>query len=97
MRDWKRYDPTWLVELSKQQLPEEEWLPAALAECRVAWQKSDAYIYFIDPAHANEPGSEWQFEGNLFLEHPIEGELVLDILSGNRVGGVEFLARLHLR
>jgi hypothetical protein len=94
MSDWKSYDPTRLVELAKQQLPEEGWLPTALSMCTVAWQKSDVKSA-IDPSHPNEPGSEWQFEVNLILEDPIEGDLVLDILSGNRVGGIEFWARLH--
>ena len=28
------------------------------------------------------------------LRHPTEGNLVLDVLEGNRVGGVEFLSKL---
>jgi hypothetical protein len=35
-----------------------------------------------------------QFVTNLILEHPTEGELVLDILTEHRVGGVEFLPRI---
>ena len=94
MSDWKPYDPTWLVELAKEQLPEEKWLPAALAACTMASQESAAYIHFVKPADSDEPSSEWQTQTDLTLEHPTEGELVLDILEGNRVGGVEFLAKL---
>jgi hypothetical protein len=46
------------------------------------------------PANPGEPASEWQVQTNLELQHPTEGDLVLDILEGNRVAGVEFLARL---
>jgi hypothetical protein len=65
-----------------------------LSACKAARQESLAYIYFIDPTSPNEPGSGWQFQTNLMLEHPTEGDLVLDVLEGNRIGGVEFLARL---
>ena len=94
MRDWKPYDPEWLVELAKEQLPEETWLPAALSVCTTASQESAAMIHFVNPANPNEPGSEWQFDTNLILEHPTEGDLVLDVLKGRRIGGVEFLARI---
>lgn len=94
MLNWKRYDPTWLVDLAAKSRPELEWLPEALSRCTQAAQESDAYIHFIDPLNANEPKSEWQFKENVILEHPEHGELVLDILSGNRIGGVEFLRRL---
>jgi hypothetical protein len=94
MSDWKPYDPAWLVELAKEQLPEEEWLPAALAACTMARQESAAYIHFVKPADPDEPSSEWQVQTDLTLKHPTEGELVLDILEGNQVGGVEFLAKL---
>ena len=94
MSDWKSYDPTWLVELAKEQLPEETWLPAALAACTMARQESAAYIHFVTRADPEEPGSEWQVQTDFTLKHPTEGELVLDILEGNRVGGVEFVAKL---
>ena len=93
MSDWKPYDPAWLVELAKAQHPEEAWLPAALAACTMARQESAAYIHFVSPADPDELSSEWQGQTDLILKHPTEGELV-DILEGNRVGGVEFLAKL---
>ena len=94
MLNWNKYDPTWLVDLAVQTRPELKWLPDALSKCRQAAQESDAYIYFVEPSHANEFKSEWQFKENIILEHSEHGELVLDILQGNRVGGVEFLRRL---
>jgi hypothetical protein len=47
-----------------------------------------------DPAPLDQPGSRWRFEKNVVLEHPKEGSLVLDVLQGARIGGVEFLKRL---
>jgi hypothetical protein len=40
-------------------------------------------------------GSEWQIETNIVLEHPTEGDLVLDILKGQRVGGVETTSKIE--
>jgi hypothetical protein len=95
MNDWEEYDPNWLVELAIAQLPQERWLAEALSACRRARKESPAYIQFVNPSSPNMPGSEWQFETNIILEHPKEGELVLDILKGRRVGGVEFSAKIE--
>jgi len=91
---WKSYDPAWLVELAGQQMPDEPWLAEALKNCTNYCKESRAYIYFVDPSNPNKPGSEWQFKENITLEHPKEGDLVLDILMDGRVGGVEFLSKL---
>jgi hypothetical protein len=94
MSDWKPYDPAWLVDLAKEQLPGETWLPAALAACTTARQESDAYIHFARAAGSDEPVSEWEIQTDLTLKHPTEGDLVLDVLEGNRIAGIEFLAKL---
>lgn len=94
MSEWKPYDPAWLIELAKEQLPEATWLPGALAACTMARQESEAYIHFVKPADSDDATSEWQAQTDLTLKHPTEGELVLDILEGNRVGGVEFVDKL---
>ena len=91
---WEPYKPGWLVELARTSHPEETRLPDALARCTSCRWRSRAYVRFVDASNPNRPGSEWQFEENIILEHPREGTLVLDILRGGRVGGVEFLARL---
>jgi len=92
--DWKPYDPAWLVESARSQRPDLPWLADALARCTRAADGGRAYLYFVDATAPNQPGSAWQIQENVMLEHPREGTLVLDILTGNRVGGVEFLARL---
>ncbi len=92
--DWKPYDPTWLVEWVREHVPGEPWLADALARCTRAARGGRAYLYFVDASNANQPGGEWQIDDSLTLDHPKEGTLVLDVLSGRRIGGIEFLARL---
>lgn len=92
--DWKPYDPSWLADWVRGNAPDEPWLADALARCTRAMDGGRAYVYFVDPADANQPGAEWQLERTLTLEHPKEGTLVLDILTNRRVGGIEFLSRL---
>ncbi|HEX8271302.1 MAG TPA: hypothetical protein VF615_01550 [Longimicrobiaceae bacterium] len=91
---WEPYDPAWLVALARDSRPDEPWLAEALARCTRAAEGGRAYLYFVDPARPDEPGSAWQFEENVVLHHPREGELVLDVLRDGRIGGVEFLKRL---
>lgn len=92
--DWTLYDPSWLVDWVRVHRPDLPWLPDALARCtRAAWS-GRAYLHFVDPSRPNEPGSPWQFAESLTLEHSGEGTLVLDVLTGRRVGGMEFLRRL---
>lgn len=91
---WKDYDPTWLVNAAEKYRSEYPWLPSALSKCTTARIDSDFYIYFVDSDNPNKPESEWQFDTNLTIEESAEGELVLDILEGDRVGGVELLSKL---
>lgn len=93
---WEPYDPNWLIELAREQHPDAPWLPEALAKCTRCSRQSGANIYFVDFARPNEPGSEWQFEANLELHSATEGWIVLDILVGHRVGGVEFVDRIKV-
>ena len=92
--EWKHCDPGWLLSLAEQQQPDQPWLAAALRDCTRCIEESPAYLRFVSGERANQAGAEWQFEGNLSLHHPQHGELILDILQGQRVGGVEFLDRL---
>ncbi len=91
---WEKYDPEWLAKLAEEQHPKMPWLPDALRQCRKYLIRSEAYYYFVSGKNANKPGAEWQFDYNILLYDPVEGGLVLDILKGRRVGGVEFLDRI---
>ena len=87
--DWQPYDPEWLVRLATDQHPDAPWLPGSLRACRHVRPETRAYVHFVDPATP-----AWRFAGNIVLESPEHGTLVLDILEGEVVGGVEFLNRL---
>ncbi|MEQ8767601.1 MAG: hypothetical protein RL885_27090 [Planctomycetota bacterium] len=87
--DWQAYDPEWLVRLAKDQHPDAPWLPGSLRACRQVRPETRAYIHFVDPA---TPAG--RFQENIVLESPEHGTLVLDIIEGEVVGGVEFLNRL---
>jgi hypothetical protein len=81
---WEAFDPDELAALAGAQRPEEPWLPDALRRCTRALRESRAYVRFV-------PEEAWAFERNVRLVHPREGTLVLDVLTGRRVGGVEWL------
>ena len=91
---WQKYDPEWLVVLAEEQLPEEAWLPTALRACTSYSVESKSYYYFVNREDVRRRGTEWQFKRNLFLHDKKEGELVLDVLEHQKIGGLEFLARL---
>ena len=92
--EWEDFDPEWLAKLAEEQFPEEAWLPAALRKCVKHFKESKAYFYFVSPDNVNQPGSLWQFRRNIILHDKKEGDLVIDILKDNRIGGIEFLSRL---
>ncbi len=97
---FKPYDPTWLVDLARQQRPDLPWLAESLAKCtqchKKLWgrKKKCIYEYFVDSARANQPGAEWQIKEGIWLDHPVFGSILLDVLQDGRIGGVEFYDRL---
>ena len=101
---WEDYDPSWLVTLARDQRPDLPWLPEAFAGCTRASSRTSRrhgrrvreviYLHFVDPERANQPGADWQIDSGLWLRHPTDGILNIDVLKGQRVGGVEFYDRL---
>lgn len=85
---WKDYDPGWLVELAREQFPDDLALHEALLKCNKILNGA----YFVNPARPNKKGSEWQFARSITLEDPEKGEVVLDILKDGRVGSIEMLS-----
>ncbi|UQV45035.1 hypothetical protein KIV45_25455 [Janthinobacterium lividum] len=88
------FHPRMLNDAVKMQAAEFEWLPAALENCSDGQWESTAYVRYVSRARPNEQGSLWQFESNILIEHEIFGTVVLDILKGYRLGGIEFLDQL---
>lgn len=80
-----------LIEPARKQSPANSWLPDAFAACGPGEWLGGAYLCFVSTDRPNQAGSAWQFKGNLILHDEAYGEVVLDVLEGNRIGGIEFL------
>ncbi|GAA0875786.1 hypothetical protein GCM10009118_21950 [Wandonia haliotis] len=84
-----------IIELIKEQEPDRLDLIAELEKSeRKKWIRQP-YIYFVSGEGPNQPGSEWQFDESIVLEHETEGTIVLDILKDGRIGGIEFLSQIR--
>ncbi len=94
--EWIDYDPSWLVRAAQFVQEEYPWLPEKLKECVKAIRHGDtpSYIYFVNSYKPNKSGSDWQFKENIILEDTEHGDVVLDILEGDRIGGVEILKNI---
>ena len=90
----KKFDPSWVVELAEQQIPERAEVIEALKNCISGYWEGDAYFRFTEAQDPNMPGSKWQFKENIILKSATEGTLVLDWLETGEVGGIEFLSRI---
>ncbi|SHL65539.1 hypothetical protein [Chryseobacterium polytrichastri] len=80
-----------VIDLIKTKIPENLNLNKALENAKNGDWESKAYYKFIDATNANKPGAEWQFKENIIVEHPTLGTIVLDILTEDRLGGIEFV------
>lgn len=85
------FDTQMLIEDARATAPEFSWLPAALTNCGVGKWESRAYVRYISAINPNQPESEWQFRTSVTLHHRSLGMVVIDILQGDRIGGIEFL------
>jgi hypothetical protein len=91
---WEPYDPQWLIDLALEQHKDKMWLIDAFSKCTNAKSGGSAYIYFVDGSNPNQSESEWQFDQNLMMQSFDQGEIIVDILRGNRIGGIEFTRNL---
>ena len=78
------FRPDMLIDSIADQVGEYPWLPDALRELGAGHWCGEAYVQYV-------VGDEWQFETNIVFDHGCFGMVVLDILTGNRVGGIEFV------
>ncbi len=85
---WEQFDASWLIELMKEQASEEKDVIKNLEECKRYFKKNNAYYYFV----IKNP--EQYIERNIILNSKKYGEIVLDILNGNKIGGIEFIDRI---
>ena len=81
------YDPSWLIELAKKQIPEEPEIIKSLELCTTIVGFCSCGCgdpYFIDPG-----SGQWDFDYNLVLEREDHIEIILDIMKDKRVGRIE--------
>lgn len=84
----------WIIDLIKEQEPERIDLIDQLKKSdRRKWIRQP-YVYFVSGEKPNQPGSAWQFEESIVLEHDSEGTIVIDILENGRIGGIEFVSQI---
>lgn len=88
------FDPRLLIDAAKEQAPGCPWLADALARCGAGKWESRAYVAYVSGQKPNQPGSDWQFQNNIVLHHKRFGMVVIDILIGNRIGGIELVDRI---
>ncbi len=84
----------WIIDLIKEQEPNRLDLIEQLKNSKRKEWIRQPYISFVSGKRPNLPGSEWQFEENVVLEHYREGTIVLDVLKDGRIGGIEFVSQL---
>lgn len=88
------FDPAPLVRAARAQWSDRPLLAKALARCVRAWSRDALYTYFLPP---QEQDGRWRFAGNLFLQVPGLGGLVVDTVhdatvpGGRSIGGIEHL------
>ena len=90
----KKYNPEWVIKASEYRFDEYPWLKEALSGCTEINTSNDLYVYFVNAKNPNKEKSEWQFQESITIEDTPEGDIVLDIIKPNRVGGIEFLTKV---
>ena len=94
MKTPKEFKPSMLIATVQKQFPEYPWLPEALEKCGIGEWESPAYVGYISRQNPNQPGSVWQFATSVILDHESLGMVILDILTDNRLGGIEFVDQI---
>lgn len=81
------YDPTWLVELAKKQIPDKLKIIESLKLCTTIIGFCNCGCgdpYFIDPK-----SKEWEFDTDETLEREDGVDIILNVMRDKRVGAIE--------
>jgi hypothetical protein len=89
------FNPRSLMQAVREQAPQFPWLPEALATCGRGEWESPAYVAYVSRLNPNQPGADWQFHTNVVLNHKEFGMVVIDVLKGDRLGGIELVNRIQ--
>ena len=92
---WERYNPWWLVQLARKQLPDDWQLHEALAACTRAQANSCCSpkicgYQFVDRSSFNTDETSRRFAGNVILIRQDEPDVILDVLADGTVAAIEF-------
>jgi hypothetical protein len=82
------FDPAPLVAAARAQHPDAPWLADALARCTAVYPDGRAYVYTVPPSEG------FRVVEAVVLHDRKLGTVVVDVLAGQRVGGLEFLKKL---
>ena len=85
------YDPTWVVELAKQQYPEDSRFHQALASCTRVVRYCDCGCgtpYFVEPS-SETAGEDSDFGLRIALRREDGPAVVVDLLPDGRVACIE--------
>ena len=81
-----------IIKLVKEQEPEREDIILSLQNCNEGkWTSKAYYSFVISDNKPNQLGSNWQHSECIEIEDYFGGNIVLDILKDDKIGGIEFL------
>jgi hypothetical protein len=83
------YDPSWVVKLAEEQIPEEVEVIENLKKCTTVvgfCRCGCGSPYFIDPK-----SKEWNFDYNEVLERKNDSDIIIDIMHDKKIGSIEFM------
>ncbi|SHG37951.1 hypothetical protein [Massilia sp. CF038] len=89
------FDPQMLMEDALAQAAEFSWLPTAINKWGAGVWESRAYLRYVSANNPNQPASRRQLKTSVTIHHRVLGMVVLDILQGDIIGGIEFVDRLE--
>jgi hypothetical protein len=82
----------WIFDLVKEQEPERLDVITQLENIgNIKWIRQP-YITFVPTENPNQFNLE--YDDNVVLNHPTEGTIVIDILKGGRIKGIEFISQI---
>lgn len=95
LEEMQSFDIASLVPILLEKYPDCEWIKSQLKNSNIVKWQSAAYCYLVEPSdQPNTKGSTWQFKHNLDISHPDFWIVVIDVLKGNKIGGIEFVGNI---
>jgi hypothetical protein len=80
-----------IIKLVQEQKPNRQDLIQALEKCSGGQWTGNGYFQFVSSKDSNQPSSGWQNRECVVIEQKGKGDIVIDLLKDERIGGIEFL------